>query len=424
MALRRFAFVLSVRKAILPRRRNRVVRGDCVGTLMKILCCFGEFNYGDDLRGESYEYYHFFRAFKAMGHEVKLFDSWNRKKYPAMDIVNTRLVEEVESFRPDILFVAVLLCEIWMETIDYIRSEFGVRTVCWMSDDSWRFKEFGKFTGKHFDLVTTTYPDVVQGYRESGMDRVFLTTWGTNRENLRRPVPAKDCKYQVTFIGTAHGDRKEKIDQLKTEGIEVETFGHGWPNGAVASAEYDAIMHDSAISLNFANAAKGGNQIKGRTFEAPGMGSLLLTEPAENLENTYEIGREIDVFHNIRELAGKIKYYLDNPGIRDEVARRGYERTLRDYVYENTFKEIINEVMQTPQCNSKVNFQEALKRHELSVADRILKVLIKQPFTLVFGKKRGVRAARKVMYEISWRILGEKTFSAAGLPGKCFPEVC
>jgi spore maturation protein CgeB len=41
---------------------------------------------------------------------------------------------------------------------------------------------------------------------------------------------------------------------------------------------------------------------------------------------------------------------------------------------------------------------------------------------LLFGKKKGPRAARRLVYEISWRIFREKTYSASGLPGRMFPK--
>jgi spore maturation protein CgeB len=40
--------------------------------------------------------------------------------------------------------------------------------------------------------------------------------------------------------------------------------------------------------------------------------------------------------------------------------------------------------------------------------------------TLLFGKERGTRAARRFLYEISWRIFGEATYRARGLPGRLF----
>jgi spore maturation protein CgeB len=41
-------------------------------------------------------------------------------------------------------------------------------------------------------------------------------------------------------------------------------------------------------------------------------------------------------------------------------------------------------------------------------------------FSLVFGKGRGARAARRFVYELSWRLAGATTYRARGLPGRLF----
>jgi len=48
---------------------------------MRVLCVLGEFNYGNPMRGRSYEYCNFIPALKNLGHEVEILESWNREKY-------------------------------------------------------------------------------------------------------------------------------------------------------------------------------------------------------------------------------------------------------------------------------------------------------------------------------------------------------
>jgi spore maturation protein CgeB len=46
--------------------------------------------------------------------------------------------------------------------------------------------------------------------------------------------------------------------------------------------------------------------------------------------------------------------------------------------------------------------------------------LLVASFSLAFGKERGARAARRVVYELSWRLTGATTYRARGLPGRLF----
>ncbi|GEM_PF-1227785 len=68
-----------------------------------------------------------------------------------------------------------------------------------------------------------------------------------------------------------------------------------------------------------------------RIFEATGCGAFLLAEHHENLQDYFEIGREIETFRNEQELIEKIRYYLAHPKEREAIARRGQQRCLSQY---------------------------------------------------------------------------------------------
>jgi len=72
-----------------------------------------------------------------------------------------------------------------------------------------------------------------------------------------------------------------------------------------------------------------------RIFEVTGCGSFLLTEHFENLNNFFEIGKEIETFHNEKDLIDKIRYYLEHPEQREIIAQKGKERCLKQYSMEN-----------------------------------------------------------------------------------------
>ena len=61
-------------------------------------------------------------------------------------------------------------------------------------------------------------------------------------------------------------------------------------------------------------------QIKARTFEVPGAGGFLLSEENPNLAKYFRIGEELVTYRDNRDLAQKIRYYLDQPEERDATA--------------------------------------------------------------------------------------------------------
>jgi cephalosporin hydroxylase len=85
------------------------------------------------------------------------------------------------------------------------------------------------------------------------------------------------------------------------------------------------------IALNVhIDLASGGAQNM-RMFEATGVGSFLLTDYSSDMQQYFEPGVEIETFQDVGELLNKVDYYLEHEDEREEIARRGQERCLRDY---------------------------------------------------------------------------------------------
>ncbi|MCL5289515.1 MAG: glycosyltransferase [Firmicutes bacterium] len=392
---------------------------------MKVLCVFGKYQYGDPSRGLGTEYSSFIPAIKKLGHEVTHFESWDRSLYRDFAGLNRALLDTVEKNRPDVLLAVQTNYEIWLETLEAIRLSGDVATVCWTTDDSWKYKESSRYIGKSYHAMTTTYSSVVPSYIQDGITNILLSQWAANSDFLQEPIPASKCRYPITFIGAAHGDRKKRVEELRSNGLEVHCFGHGWPSGPVRAEKMPEIIRESVISLNFAN-SKGDNQIKARAFEVPGSGGFMLTEVSPGLEKYYDIGSEIVVFNDMKELVQKARYYLANPEERDRIALAGYERTRRGHTYDLRMKEVLDFALD---CRNKWVYNESdrdsvlsvpFKKHRVNSALRLLRSLLLLPCILIWGPKRGRRVSRRILYEFSWRFLGDKTYRASGLPGRLF----
>ena len=406
---------------------------------MKILCVFGQHNYGNPARGEGYEYTNFIPTLRRLGHEVLFLDSRNRACYNDFRELNTALLRMVEQHRPDVVFAVQSQYEIWLETWEILREAGLAATVNWATDDSWRYAQFSRLVAPAFHAFTTTYPSIFDRYQRDGLSHVLLTQWAASAANLQPPRPAAQCEYPVSFVGTAHGKRQTWIEALRSRGIEVACFGHGWPHGPVPAADIPRIVRDSVINLNFANTParqigpfRQANQIKARTFETPGIGGFLLTEWADGLDRYYTPGREIDVFHNPDELAAKIQYYLAHPAERDIIAQAGYKRTSTEHTYDRRLTDVLDFALRRrddyvasrgiPPTGviDWPRFEAVARRHCLNGALSLVKRGLVAFCSTIWGPVRGPRAARRLVFELSWRLAGAHTYSAAGLPGRMF----
>jgi spore maturation protein CgeB len=395
---------------------------------MKILCVFGKYQYGDPSRQIGTEYASFITALERLGHEVVHFELWDRRCYSNYAELNRAFLETVERELPDVLLAVQMNYEIFLETLQIIRAFCDVATICWTTDDSWKYREASRFIGSAYHAMTTTYADVLPKYHQDGISNVLLTQWAANSEALQEPLSATECHYQVSFVGAAHGNRRRRVAELLKHGIEVSCFGYGWPTGPVAAEDIPRVMRESIISLNFSN-AKGQNQIKARTFEVPGAGGFLLTEYAPRLEEFYTAGKEIEVFHGTEELVEKIKHYLVHPEERDRIAWAGFERTRREHTYEIRMKEVLDfalcardKWLKNRGNQLDLSFDQIVQTHRVNLPLRLLRKMLVLPCVLIWGDKRGHRAARRLIFEFSWRFFGLKTFSASGWPGRMFPE--
>ena len=405
---------------------------------MKILGVFGRHNYGAPDRGDGYEYVSFIPALSMLGAEVDFFDSLDRERYSSFAQLNQALLDHAFRFRPDVILFVLMHFEIWTETLDILRQELGATLVHWATDDSWKYRQFSRFLAPHFDLHATTHRRAIAAAQRDGLRNVIQTQWAASGSTMREPLPAGRCRYPVSFIGSNYGNREAWVRTLRARGIEIVCFGHGWPGGAVESERIPDIVRESAISLNFGDSGLVWNgwlpartrQIKARVFEVPGHGGFLLTEPAEDLEQYFVPGKEIETFASMDELAAKIRHFLAHPEERDAIAAAGHLRVRRDHTYEQRFGALLERAVAArgrrateprgPLADPSPAFKRAAASHNVMPALRLLRQLLLLPCVVLWGTQRGPRAARRILFELSWRLVGAKTYSASGWPGRLF----
>ena len=403
---------------------------------MKILCVFGRYAYGDPLRGDGYEYANFLPAFAALGHDVELFDSFDRSGYPDFADLNQRFLDRVNAFKPAIIFCVLMNYEIWSETLDIIREKSPAIAVNWGTDDSWKYNQVSRFLIPHVDFHITTDKNTAMRAASAGFGNVVLSQWAASRTQLLEPLPSSQCVHDVSFIGNLYGDRRAWIEGLRARGVTVATFGQGSDGGVVAASDIPEIYRKSRLSLNFSDSGlhltgvrlKRSRQIKARVFEVPGAGGALLTQTANGLSDYFRVGEEIDTFDRLDDLAAKITAYLSNPTARDRMATAGHKRIIAEHTYDRRFRNLLDHVQahgaperrQRPWQIDAGQLQRLVDLHRKIKSIMPLRLAVEGVTRAVLGPEKGARSARRIVFEASWRLAGERTFGAAGLPGRLF----
>ena len=77
-----------------------------------------------------------------------------------------------------------------------------------------------------------------------------------------------------------------------------------------------------------------------RMFEATGVGSCLLTDHKQNLQDLFTPGEEVISYSSKSELISKLNYLQNNLNVVQEISKKGQERTLNNHTTKVRVKEI------------------------------------------------------------------------------------
>ncbi len=196
-----------------------------------------------------------------------------------------------------------------------------------------------------FDIIFSSFPHFVDRFRQMGITSYYQPLAFDPRVLDKLPPSARE--YQVTFTGgisMAHGERKDFLEMI-SEQVQIDFWGYGVEllpdycslknryHGEAWGLQMFYVLHRSFITINNHINVAENNANNMRLFEATGCGALLITDYKDNLNELFEIGKEVVAYRSPEECAALIKYYLANPKEADVIARAGQARTLRDHTY-------------------------------------------------------------------------------------------
>jgi spore maturation protein CgeB len=297
--------------------------------------------------------------------------------------MNKALCQEIIKQEPDVCLVCNIDRDINTKTLMEIREKSSAVTVYVCGDDSWRFDSVSRYFAPYFSWVLTWCSGAVEKYHKIGCKNVIGSQPWVD-VGVYKPVGGEK-NIDVSFVGTQSGPRQRIIDALRKTGINIFVRGNGWPEGAVSQEEMVKIISRSKIGLALnppafyfsgrslsrlflrrAYLGEGGfpykldisnfidnmkewlqkriRQIKARTFEVPACLTMEITQHADNLEEYYIPGEEIAFYEDVPDLINKIKYYLAHDRERESIARRGYERTLKEHTAQKRLGELFSKI--------------------------------------------------------------------------------
>lgn len=318
---------------------------------LRILYVAMRHDYGDPVRGDSFEHVTFHDTLRRSGHEVHAFDFMTELARSGAADMNRRLVDLAARLQPDLAFFVLFKDEISPDTIRRVAQQGRTQTVNWFCDDQWRFEPFSRHYAPALDWVVTTDREAPAKYANLGINRVLLLQWACNHFAFGPRDHAKDL--DAVFVGQPHGDRRAVLDHLTQHGIAAQAYGYGWPAGRVTHEQMLDLFGRAKVVLNLSNASRPHllnvpaflgallrprrSQIKGRNFEVPGCRAALVTDYVSGLEHYFTLDQDVVCFRSRAELTDRCRELVANRGLRDSIADAGYWRVLTEHTYVHRF---------------------------------------------------------------------------------------
>ncbi|MDP2705092.1 MAG: glycosyltransferase [bacterium] len=227
-----------------------------------------------------------------------------------------------------------------------------------------------------YDLVVTAFPHYARAMKERGLRveylplafdprRLGLAVDGSGTESdafmagAARPWAART--FPATFVGGLGIARHWQAGQHAVCAVaeqvpEFRWWGYQGPDkiplplvnswqGEAWGDDYFGVLGASKVALNrhgeVHTAPRGDGTGRKwytcnmRTFEAPGMGAVLVTETSANLAALYTPWEECVPFGNPREAALNVRWLLDHDDRAQAIAAAGQRRTLASHTYRH-----------------------------------------------------------------------------------------
>lgn len=330
--------------------------------------------------------------------------SFIKKNRPKVTQGLLRQIKAAHAVKPiDLFFSYFYDACILPEAIDDIRA-MGIKTVNWYCNGSYQL-HLVKEISSHYDWCLVPEKFRIKDYISMGARPIYCQE--AANPNIYKPYDLPK-EFDVTFVGQAYGERPAYIKLLLNEGIDVRVWGYGWEmfssrisqrlqevlhmgkellkhggwqfaalrlrkqfqskkpmlqgftssearipknivGGVLSDIEMIKMYSRSKINLGFSscgNTYEGERilQVRLRDFEITMSGGFYMVEYMEELEEFFEIDREIVCYREPEEMAEKIKYYLNHDEEREAISKAGYKRCLRDHTWHKRFEMAFHEM--------------------------------------------------------------------------------
>jgi len=256
------------------------------------------------------------------------------------------------SLSPDVVIFYLRPGLLSEEVFDLLRQTWKCPLFGMNLDDKMEFFPYGIFApgnhnyqywAKKYDLNITNCLPATDWYRQQGSPCLYSPQGVHFTPDMTFPTSA-NFKYEFSFLGQVKTERTYVVNQLRRAGIEIQTFGRGWP-GAQFVENPNEVFRASQINLGIGLASPSLTltTTKARDFECPAAGGCYLATYSWELPLLYDLGKEILCYRNIEELVEMYTWYRRRPEECLKIAQAGWRRCVAEHTWEKRFRKIFEQ---------------------------------------------------------------------------------
>ena len=123
----------------------------------------------------------------------------------------------------------------------------------------------------------------------------------------------------------------EKVPEGILKNVEIRPWVDYW-------SEMPKVFYLSKININITSRSIE-TGVPQRVWDILAVGGFCLTNYQPELEEYFEIGKDLEVYHNLEELVAKVDYYLKHEKERINIAISGYKKVKKHHNYCNRLSE-------------------------------------------------------------------------------------
>ena len=273
------------------------------------------------------------------------------------------LAAQIQHYKPDVLLnmqTGLVSTDFLLEMTDHWRLLIGWGNPGALTYEYYwiPYKQQLQQDWSVYDLIVAPQQGMVDYFKGTGI-RAELLRHAFEPRTLSLLSPETQKTIGVSFIGLVRGGnykaRRELLEKLCSimgdemfiwasvvdglspqSSIRTRHQGHAW------GLDLYRITANSKIALNCHSEQEGQFSGNKRLFDATGLKTLLITDFTNDLNQLFDLDKEVLAYRNANECVEILKYYLEHDDKREAIARAGQQRTLREHTYYHRMQELVD----------------------------------------------------------------------------------